>query len=134
MLFNTSAKSFDIRNFTDCLTKTKRGRYICPNCNQPKLGIARSGKYQCWSCYDTKKIASLLTEPEHEEQRRRRELERQTASKTQKERVAEWIKGSGVAPEITAKNIRHIDHAPAIAQLLNWNWYSHTGGWYVSSC
>lgn len=138
MLFNTPAnnpaRSFDIRNFTDCLTKTKRGRYICPNCNQPSLGIARSGKYQCWSCYDTKKIASLLTEPEREEQRRRLKLERQTASKTQKERVAEWISGSGVASEITAKNLRHIDHLPAIAQLLNWNWYSHTGGWYVFSC
>jgi len=131
----TSEPTFDIRNFAHQLTQAKKGRYNCPNCGKPKLSIERnSGKYQCWGCYDTKAIAKILTEPEREERRRQEESVRLANSKSPQQREAEWIKGSGVAPEITAKNIRHIDHPPAIAQFLNWNWYSHTGGWYVSSC
>jgi len=131
----TSVEStFDIRNFAAQLTQAKKGRYNCPNCGKPKLSVDRvSGKYQCWNCYDTKAIVRILTSNEREERRRHSEF-RLANSKTPQEREAEWINGSGVAPEITAKNIRHIDHAPAIAQLLNWNWYGHSGGWYVSSC
>jgi phage/plasmid-associated DNA primase len=140
----TSEPTFDIRNFAHQLTQAKKGRYNCPNCGKPKLSIDRhSGKYQCWNCYDTKaiakrcceaQIAKILTAPEREERQRHSEFLRLANSFSPQEREAEWINGSGVAPEITAKNIRHIDHAPAIAQLLNWNWYGHTGGWYVSSC
>ena len=140
----SSEPTFDIRNFAHQLTQAKKGRYNCPNCGKPKLSIDRhSGKYQCWNCYDTKAIAKrcceaqiafILTAPEREERRRQEESVRLANSFSPQQREAEWITGSGVAPEITAKNIRHIDHAPAIAQLLNWNWYSHTGGWYVSSC
>ena len=131
----TSESNFTILDFAHQLTQAKKGRYNCPNCGKPKLTIDRnSGKYQCWNCYDTKVIAKILTSPEREERRRQEDSERIANSKTPQQREAEWITGSGVAPEITAKNIRHIEHAPAIAQLLNWNWYGHTGGWYVSSC
>ena len=126
---------FDIRDFAHQLTQAKKGRYNCPNCGKPKLSVDRvSGKYQCWNCYDAKAIAQILTSSEREERRRQEESERIANSKSPQQREAEWINDSGVAPEITAKNIRHIDHTPAIAQLLNWNWYGHTGGWYVSSC
>ncbi|HEY9613858.1 DUF3854 domain-containing protein [Allocoleopsis sp.] len=140
----TSEPTFDIRNFAHQLTQAKKGRYNCPNCGKPKLSIDRhSGKYQCWGCYDTKaiakrcceaQIARILTSPEREERRRQEESVRLANSKSPQQREAEWVTGSRVAPEITAKNLRHIDHPPAIAQLLNWNWYGHTGGWYVFSC
>jgi hypothetical protein len=131
----TPSLTFDIRNFAHQLTQGKKGKYICPNCGKPKLSIDRvSSKYNCWNCQDTKAIARILTEPEREEKRRHSEFLRGAFLKTYQEREAEWIQGSGVAPEITANNIRHIDHLPALAQLLNWNWYGHTGGWYVFSC
>jgi ribosomal protein L37AE/L43A len=131
----TPSLTFDIRNFAHQLTQGKKGKYICPNCGKPKLSIDRvSSKYNCWNCQDTKAIARILTEPEREEKRRHSEFLRGAFLKTYQEREAEWISDSGVAPEITAKNIRHIDHAPALAQLLNWNWYGHTGGWYVFGC
>jgi ribosomal protein L37AE/L43A len=126
---------FDIRDFAHQLTQAKKGRYNCPNCGKPKLSVDRvSGKYQCWNCYDAKAIAQILTSSEREERRRQEESERIANSFSPQQREAEWINDSGVAQEITVKNLRHIDHAPAIAQLLNWNWYGHTGGWYVSSC
>jgi len=131
----TPELTFDIRNFAHQFTQVKKGRFNCPNCGKPKLSIDRNlGKYQCWNCYDTKAIARILTEPQRQEKRRRDECLRGADTKTYHEREAEWISDSGIAPEITAKNLRHIDHAPAIAQLLNWNWYGHTGGWYVFSC
>jgi uncharacterized Zn finger protein (UPF0148 family) len=127
--------TFDIRNFADQLTQAKKTRYICPNCGKPKLSVDRKlGKYQCWNCYDAKAIAQILTSSEREERQRQEESKRLANSKSPQQREAEWINSSGVAPEITAKNIRHIDHLSAIAQLLNWNWYGHTGGWYVFSC
>jgi len=131
----TPESTFDIRNFAHQFTQAKKGRYICPNCGKPKLSVDRvSGKYQCWNCYDTKEIARILTSLEPEEKRRHSEFLQLANSKTPQEREAGWISGSGVAPEIVARNLRHIDHLPAIANLLNWNWYGHTGGWYVSSC
>jgi len=131
----TPELTFDIRNFTHQFTQAKKGRFHCPNCGKPKLSIDRNlGKYQCWSCYDTKAIARILTSSERESRHRQEESSRLANNKTPQEREAEWISDSGVAPEITAKNLRHIDHLPAIAQLLNWNWYGHAGGWYVSSC
>ena len=131
----TPELTFDIRNFAHQFTQAKKGRYNCPNCGKPKLSIDRNlGKYQCWNCYDTKAIARILTSSERESRHRQEESSRLANNKTPQEREAEWISDSGVAPEITAKNLRHIDHLPAIAQLLNWNWYGHAGGWYVSSC
>lgn len=130
----TQDTRFDIRNFIESLTPTKRGRYICPNCNEPKLGIASSGKYQCWNCRDTKAIARILTEPQREEKRRREESERITSSKTPQERADEWIEASAVSQSITDANIKHIEDKPLIASLLGWKWYSQTPGWYVLSC
>ncbi len=129
-----SVATFDIRNFRKSLTQTKQGRYICPACSEPKLGISSTGKYQCWACYNTKEIARVLTAPQREEEQRRRESERIANSKSPTERVDEWILGSGVSQSITEANIKHIDDKPLIANLLGWKWYSHTPGWYVLSC
>lgn len=130
-----SPTSFDIRDFTDQLTPAKDGKYVCPNCNEPKLGIAKtSGKYQCWNCQDTKAIARILTEPDREHKRWLKEQERQSKCKSPQQRQEEWVKDSAVDPELTRANLKQIDVTGAIAQLLNWNWYSHTGGWYVLTC
>jgi phage/plasmid-associated DNA primase len=129
-----TTSNFDIRNFTQLLTPVKGGKYICCNCNEPKLGIASSGKYQCWGCQDTKAIARILTEPEREEKRRQQESERIGNSKSQQERVSEWLEGSAVSEAITAVNLKHIEDNLLIARLLGWNWYSGSPGWYVCSC
>jgi len=128
-------ETFDIRNFRQFLTQVKKGRYICPNCNEPKLDIAAtSKKYKCWSCEDAKAIARILTEPEREEKRRRKESERIANSKNPQERVDEWVKGSAVSESITKVNIKHIEDKPLIASLLGWKWYAGSPGWYVLSC
>lgn len=46
----------------------------------------------------------------------------------------EWVKGSSVTEEITRLNLKSIDNPVAIANLLNWQKYLGTGGWYVTSC
>ena len=128
-------ETFDIRNFRQFLTQVKKGRYICPNCNEPKLDIAAtSKKYKCWSCEDAKAIARILTEPEREEKRRRKESERIANSKNPQERVDEWVKGSAVSESTTNVNIKHIEDKPLIASLLGWKWYAGSPGWYVLSC
>ena len=47
--------------------------------------------------------------------------------------MSEWIDGSGVSEEIASLNLRSIADSQEIAQLLNWNAYLGTGGWYVNS-
>jgi hypothetical protein len=112
--------TFNIRDFAHQLTQAKRGRYyICPGCGKPKLSIDRnSGKYQCWNGYGTEAIARILTSPEREERRRQEESERLANSSSPQQREAESVNGSGVAPEITAKNLR-IDHLEALASGLS---------------
>jgi putative DNA primase/helicase len=46
----------------------------------------------------------------------------------------EWVKGSSVTEGITRLNLKSIDNPVAIANLLNWQKYLGTGGWYVTSC
>jgi hypothetical protein len=79
---------FNILNYVESLTPTKRGRYICPNCNEPDLGISSLGKYKCFKCHDTKAIARILTEPQREEKRQRKESERIANTKPVQKRVA----------------------------------------------
>lgn len=125
---------FNILDYIESLTQIKRGRYICPNCKEPDLGIASSGKYQCWNCRDTKGIARILTEPQREEEQRRRESERLANAKIPQERESEWTEGSAVSEAIAKANVKHVEDKPLIASLLGWNRYSHTPGWYVLSC
>lgn len=53
---------------------------------------------------------------------------------TNDSRTQEWIGGSAVSPSITNANLRFESNKQQIAQILNWNWYTHTPGWYVYSC
>ncbi len=46
----------------------------------------------------------------------------------------EWVKGSSVTEGITHLNLKSIDNPVAIANLLNWQKYLGSGGWYVTSC
>lgn len=62
------APKFDIRNYLDKLEPAKeRGKYHCPACGGHNLSIdSKTGKYQCWTCEDTKRIAKILTADERE--------------------------------------------------------------------
>ncbi|MGB3206719.1 MAG: DUF3854 domain-containing protein [Crinalium sp.] len=128
--------TFDIRNFSSVLQPAKKGSYICPNCNEPKLTFSNNGKYNCWHCNDTKQIARILTEPEREERRRQREeANRLQATLTPDDRKQEWIEFSGIPESITSANLRHTSDSPEmVAQLLGWKYYKGTTGWYVLSC
>jgi putative DNA primase/helicase len=46
----------------------------------------------------------------------------------------EWVSESGIHQEIAQLNLNSIDNPIEIAQLLNWQKYLGTGGWYVFSC
>jgi hypothetical protein len=62
------ASEFDIRNYLDKLEPGKeKGKYHCPACGGHNLSIdQKTGKYQCWTCEDTKLIAKILTADERE--------------------------------------------------------------------
>ena len=45
----------------------------------------------------------------------------------------EWISGSAIALALTEKWLCEIEDPDAIAVLLNWNYYCHSGGWFVKS-
>ena len=47
--------------------------------------------------------------------------------------MSEWISGSGVSEGIASLNLRSIVNSQEIAQLLNWNAYLGSPGWYVQS-
>ncbi len=61
---------FVIANYLHLLDrpeKGEKGKYICPNCGEPKLSISQSGRkkgiaYDCHGCHDNKRIAYLLRE------------------------------------------------------------------------
>jgi len=59
---NGSTSQFDIRNYLGYLDETgEKNKYYCPSCGGHNLSIdQKSGKYQCWNCYDTKTISKLL--------------------------------------------------------------------------
>jgi uncharacterized Zn finger protein (UPF0148 family) len=131
-------QKFDIREFSDSLKEGEpKGYYECPNCNEPKLTIqSNSGKYNCWNCHDTKAIARILTEPQREEERQKREQERSAIApaKTQQERIDEWLTGSAINEALISKNLRQIEDPQLIARLLSWQNYSFSPGWYFYSC
>jgi hypothetical protein len=45
----------------------------------------------------------------------------------------EWISGSAIAPSLTEKWLCEIEDPDDIADLLNWTYYGHSGGWFVKS-
>jgi hypothetical protein len=61
---------FVIANYLHLLDKPEKGekgKYICPNCSEPKLSISQSGPkkgiaYNCYGCHEPKKIAYKLRE------------------------------------------------------------------------
>ncbi|NCS00531.1 MAG: P-loop ATPase, partial [Microcystis aeruginosa L311-01] len=61
---------FVIANYLHLLDKPEKGekgKYICPNCGEPKLSIKQSGPkkgiaYNCYGCHESKKIAYKLRE------------------------------------------------------------------------
>mgnify|MGYP006183309749 FL=1 len=61
---------FVIANYLHLLDrpeKGEKGKYICPNCGEPKLSISQSGRkkgiaYNCYGCHEPKKIAYKLRE------------------------------------------------------------------------
>jgi predicted P-loop ATPase/predicted RNA-binding Zn-ribbon protein involved in translation (DUF1610 family) len=62
------ASEFDIRNYLDDLEPAKeKGKYHCPACEGHNLSIdQKTGKFQCWTCGDTKMITRMLTAKERE--------------------------------------------------------------------
>lgn len=58
----TNGKNFVISQYIPLLgDKSRNGKYICPNCGEPKLSINKDGKkYTCYGCEDSKAIAYLL--------------------------------------------------------------------------
>ncbi len=47
--------------------------------------------------------------------------------------LSEWTQSSGVSEALAQLNPHSILSRTEIAQLLNWNYYGHTPGWYVRS-
>ena len=45
----------------------------------------------------------------------------------------EWVLGSGVAPALTEKWLCESEDQDEIADLLNWTYYGHSGGWFIRS-
>lgn len=62
MIPNNNRSEFQISDYVDLLgDKAPNGKYVCPYCKEPKLSINKNGiKYNCYGCYETKKIAYLL--------------------------------------------------------------------------
>ena len=50
-----------------------------------------------------------------------------------KSHLEEWVIESAVSETLAAKWLCEIEDPDEIATLLNWKFYSHTGGWYVRS-
>ena len=54
--------TFDIREFTDKLTRVGGQKYLCPVCNNNNLSIEpKTGKYQCWDGCENKDIREAVS-------------------------------------------------------------------------
>jgi hypothetical protein len=57
----------------------------------------------------------------------------ESIARTSPSATEEWISGSAIASSLTDKWLCEIDDPDAIADLLNWTYYGHSGGWFVKS-
>jgi len=130
-------EDFNISEYLDELgDKNNQGYYQCPNCGETKLSVnLKTEKYNCYSCEDTKAIASKISEPARRQRRLDKEESKLCSSpKTDIQRLDEWVVKSGVNGSLALLNIKHSSNQPkAIANLLGWNGYVGTAGWYCLS-
>jgi putative DNA primase/helicase len=126
--------NFDIKDFTDYLTKGKKGKYECPVCNEAKLSINRmTGKYNCYGCHDTQGIADKLRElaGENEDRDNNSQSDRQTTKTAYyiAERHYKEFEASAIPTVWADLNFRTVDDSKEIAEFLGWKAYKHTPGW-----
>ena len=123
-------EDFDIHNFTNVLTKAKKGFWKCPNCGAPKLSIAKnSPKYQCYNCGDTKAIYRALV-GDRSSQQDEYDWEWVPYSDTSiQPHHREEFEKSAIPKDWQDENFHSIDDKRAIADFLDWKGYRHTPGW-----
>lgn len=100
--FGSGFGRFDIRNYVDQLTKAKEpGKYICPACGGHNLSISlKTREFKCFNCEDTKKITSILTEPERQHTEWAREIDQRAKQYRQQQRLNKLAKENpGLTPE-----------------------------------
>jgi predicted P-loop ATPase len=125
---------FDINDYLERLTPSKKNRYFCPVCNSPKFSIKKgSAGYRCWenNC-DGKEIelairpageVKQLLEADHE-RKRKTPIPYCLSAAHLKEMAL-----SGIPEGLARMNIRSVEDAHQIAEFLNWKGYMGSIGW-----
>ena len=126
--------SFDIRSYTEHLTKGKKGKYECPVCGEPKLSFNKgTGKYDCYSCHDTKGIADKLREMAGESGDENSQSDRHIGLLDPiAERHKKEFRKSAIPDTWSHWNFKTLEDKREIAKFLGrtkWEW---TSGWIAT--
>jgi hypothetical protein len=125
---------FDINDYLERLTPSKKNRYFCPVCNSPKFSIKKgSAGYRCWenNC-DGKEIELAIRPAGEVKQLLSADRERKRKTPVPYSLSVAHLKEmalSGIPEGLARMNIRSVEDAHQIAEFLNWKGYMGSIGW-----
>jgi phage/plasmid-associated DNA primase len=125
---------FQINDYLERLTPSKKGRYHCPICNSPKFSIKKGGAgYQCWEggC-DNKEIQLAIRPAAEVKQLLEADRDRKRKAPIPYRLSAAHLKEmslSGIPEGLGRLNIRSVEDAHQIASFLDWKGYMGVIGW-----
>lgn len=125
---------FDINDYLERLTPSKKNRYHCPICNSPKFSIKKgSAGYRCWEgdC-DGKEIELAIRPATEVKQLLEADRERKRKTPVPYSLSAAHLKEmslSGIPEGLARMNIRSVEDSHQIAEFLDWKGYMGTIGW-----
>lgn len=125
---------FDINDYLERLTPSKKNRYYCPICNSPKFSIKKGGAgYQCWAggC-DSKEIQLAIRPAAEVKQLLEADRDRKRKAPVPYSLSIAHLKEmslSGIPEDLARLNIRSVEDSHQIANFLDWKGYMGTIGW-----
>lgn len=125
---------FDINDYLERLTPSKKNRYYCPTCSSPKFSIKKGGAgYRCWENDCNGKEIELAIRPAAEvKQLLEADRDRKRKAPVPYSLSISHLKEmslSGIPEGLARLNIRSVEDSHQIANFLDWKGYMGTIGW-----
>jgi putative DNA primase/helicase len=125
---------FNIHDYKERLTPSKKGKFHCPVCNDPNFSIDKKGPgYACYKggC-DAKDIREAIRPAAEVKQLLEADRERKRKTPVPYSLSVTHLKEmalSGIPEGLARMNIRSVEDAHQIAEFLNWQGYMGSIGW-----
>ncbi|MEG4917777.1 DUF3854 domain-containing protein [Microcoleus sp. B7-D4] len=125
---------FNIHDYKERLTPSKKGKFHCPVCNDPNFSIDKKGPgYACYKggC-EAKDIQEAIRPAAEVKQLLEADRERKRKTPVPYSLSAAHLKEmalSGIPEGLARMSIRSVDDAHQIAEFLDWKGYMGSIGW-----